>query len=342
MEFYEIPGITKDQIDVIRKIRHEIEKESSGQRQVVETRFLVELAQRALQDGLTDVDAFEERLREGLQELETIRRGLIGNLLIDGWGDSMLAAKASQIPELKRLHKIFSEGYAKSDSKDKDEYVQSQIESRLFFNNFDTVGYKADEYHYCPVNFDSLTSATKRYLERPWMQCQMLDWFLINGFLYTYLDSYLEQRYTGALFGDTIWRRIFYRGNKLGYFWATILWWLFSLVIDWLVLPVLAGVAFYFGYTYVALGLLVIFGIILVLRVIHIPKFIERQRFKRRLIEGLQELLGMKLYASNVLWSPATMMDRIETFERKYPELPIPALRSLLTLAMKRGTEISI
>jgi hypothetical protein len=359
MEYYEIPGVSNDQVEILRKLHYRIKEETSSQHRAVAHRVLVDIARRAIKDGITDNDAFEERLEEGLKELENIRLGLIGNL-----HHGSIAANSKQIPELKRLFDNMSEYQQLDDSlKDGDKtevtnesdeddelsiypkeerQLKALLDRHAFFCDFDPLMFKASELHFSPVDFDSLTNATKHYFERPWLQSSMLDWFLINGFLRSHLDGYLEGLYTGSLFGDTSWRRIFFRNKKLEYFTATVAYWLFCLVVDWLLLPGLALVALYFGYEYVALGLLVIFGVILFLRILYIPTFIKKIRTKRKLIKGAQELWSLKVYASNKMWSPSTMIDRIEDFERNFPELPIPPLRSLLSLAIRLGREIAI
>ena len=222
MQYYEIPGVSDDQLDILRRLHHRLEEETSGQRNTVANRVLVDLAHRAINDGIKDADTFEERLEEGLRELENIRSGLVGNLRYGS-----ITAKSAQIPELKRLidnimekeklEDIILEGKSENEDPDssvesendgeladyekKEDRIKAMLDKRAFFVDFDPMLFRADEFHLNPVDCDALTDATKRYIEQPWLQSPMLDWFLINGFLRSHLDGYLEGIFTGSLFG---------------------------------------------------------------------------------------------------------------------------------------------
>ena len=56
-----------------------------------------------------------------------------------------------------------------------------------------------------PINPTALDAATARYLERPWMQSNLLDWYLLNGFLTDEMFRFQDGLLSGSALGETNW-----------------------------------------------------------------------------------------------------------------------------------------
>src|SRR4029079_6171534 len=64
-----------------------------------------------------------------------------------------------------------------------------------------------------PADVDRLTDAIARYIERPWLQHNVIDGAAINGLLFSTLASTIELYNTGELFGRPNWSYVLSKGN---------------------------------------------------------------------------------------------------------------------------------
>src|SRR3546814_11627775 len=60
-----------------------------------------------------------------------------------------------------------------------------------------------------PVDADALKMAVIRYFERPWMQSNTLEWFILQGYLFDSMARQRRDAMKGQLFGMTNWAYIF-------------------------------------------------------------------------------------------------------------------------------------
>src|SRR3546814_16831656 len=55
--------------------------------------------------------------------------------------------------------------------------------------------------------------AVIRYFERPWMQSNTLEWFILQGYLFDSMARLRRDAMNGSLFGMTNWAYIFSKAN---------------------------------------------------------------------------------------------------------------------------------
>src|SRR3546814_3556387 len=64
-----------------------------------------------------------------------------------------------------------------------------------------------------PVDADALNRAVIRYFERPWMQSNTLEGFILQGYLFDSMARLRRDAMNGSLFGMTNWAYIFSKAN---------------------------------------------------------------------------------------------------------------------------------
>src|SRR3546814_16264038 len=64
-----------------------------------------------------------------------------------------------------------------------------------------------------PVDADALNMAVIRYFERPWMQSNTLEWFILPGYIFDRMARLRRDAMNGSLFGLTNWAYIFFKAN---------------------------------------------------------------------------------------------------------------------------------
>src|SRR3546814_13611156 len=64
-----------------------------------------------------------------------------------------------------------------------------------------------------PVDADALNLAVIRYFERPWMQSNTLEWFILQGYLFDSMARLRRDAMHGSLFCITNWAYIFSKAN---------------------------------------------------------------------------------------------------------------------------------
>ena len=134
-----------------------------------------------------------------------------------------------------------------------------------------------------------LDSATARYLERPWLQSNLIDWYILNGFI---LDELLRLTYatrSGLVFGETDWAYLFSRGKNES--WAL---WRFGLsaakfALNWLLLPALAVIAYYLERFSAMRWILGGFGGLVLLQLSSLPGRLMRSRARKRSLAELED-----------------------------------------------------
>src|SRR3546814_15026731 len=83
--------------------------------------------------------------------------------------------------------------------------------------------------------------AVIRYFERPWMQSNTLEWFILQGYLFDSMARLRRDAMNGSLFGMTNWAYIFSKANaESAVFWRAGLE-LTTFALRWLLLSAVAG-----------------------------------------------------------------------------------------------------
>jgi hypothetical protein len=194
-----------------------------------------------------------------------------------------------------------------------------------------------------PIDPGRLDAATARYLDRPWLQVNRLDWYLLNGFVSNELLRLMDGIKSGSATGQINWAYVFSGGKYL-----TTLYWrlglrVVKLAASWILLPALAALAYYVGYINVAKSTLGLFGILVILRAIFLPGRFMRRRAQKRQAAELQDKLKrlIQIYQScnASTLNPTLLRERIADAERG-DVLVRPAVYSILDRAIAKDPAV--
>jgi hypothetical protein len=216
-----------------------------------------------------------------------------------------------------------------------------------FWDNFDNSFHhdRPDEWgNACsPIDPKGLDIATANYLDKPWMQLNALDWYIMNGFAVDGILRLIESIKSGSAFGEINWAHTFSGGKYI-----STLYWRMGLSISkfiskWVFLPAIAGLAFYFGYESTAKWTLGIFITLLFFQIIFIPSKLIRWRERRRqldiLIKKLDRLFDIYATVRSEAFNPTILKNRIYEAENE-GILIQPAIYSILDRAIMRDPAV--
>lgn len=195
-----------------------------------------------------------------------------------------------------------------------------------------------------PINPSLLDAATAHYLERPWLQVNRLDWYIINGFLSDEILRAMEAIKSGAATGQINFAYLLSGGKYFGTIYWRVGLGFAKFVASWILLPAIAGFAYYLGHNDAAKWILVLFGILVVLRIILLPSRLVRRRARRRKAaeweDKLMRLTQIKQSCEANTLNPTRLRERIAEAERG-ETLVSPAVYSILDRAIARDTAVS-
>jgi hypothetical protein len=200
-----------------------------------------------------------------------------------------------------------------------------------------------------PIDAEELDTATAEYLTRPWMQLDRLDWYIINGFV---IDEILRLSHgirSGSAFGPGSLRRSLStelsRGKPIPYALMMMGLGALSFILNWLLIPGIALLAYFYDYQRVAKWLLIIFGIQILLSIILSPWRINNwrkvRRLRRSLTRKLEHLLQIYENCRAKTINPTVLRDKIAALE-KDGILVKPAVYSILGRAIDRDPAVFV
>jgi hypothetical protein len=193
-----------------------------------------------------------------------------------------------------------------------------------------------------PISPRRLDEATARYLERPWLQFNRLDWFILMGFVLDALLRLMDDIKSGTAFGTTNWAYVFSQGRNLAWLSWGVGFWTARFAANWLLLPASAGVAYYLNYIDVAKWIIGLFVIVVIFRIIFLPSRFIRWRMRRRRAAELTLMLKriLQIYQSVDVdtLNPTLLRERIATVNSEV--LIRPAVYSILDRAISRDPAV--
>ena len=194
-----------------------------------------------------------------------------------------------------------------------------------------------------PVNKSQLDAATVRYLQRPWMQLNLLDWYILNGYVFDELARVSDSIKSGEAIGIINWAYLFSGGD----FEKTIYWraafQLLKFVARWILGPAVIILVFYFGYQQVANWLAVFYGLYLLIQVAFFPRrYLRRKAVQKQLNDledKLRRLINVYQSSSVEIFNPSRLRELIAKTESEEVFFR-PAVYSILDRAIERDAAV--
>jgi len=190
-----------------------------------------------------------------------------------------------------------------------------------------------------PVDPVLLDTATAEYLKRPWMQLNNIDLFILRGFIFNEVAHYADGIKSGAMEGRIDFAYLL-SGGKLD---KTLIYKLLfagvKFTIQWILLPVLAAIFYYFGYETITLWILIAYLVTAGIAILFIPKRYFQNREMRdtqnKLNINLGKLLNVHRMCSYNTFNPSQLRSQIADLEQHDLHLP-PPVYSILDRAIQR------
>jgi hypothetical protein len=200
-----------------------------------------------------------------------------------------------------------------------------------------------------PINVEDLDAATARYLDRPWLQINHLEWYILRAFLLDGVLRLSDGIRSGNAFDDPgLLRPLAYElsGGKL----FRGLWWRTGLIVagfalKWIFLPAIAALAYYYYDNIVAaLWILGVFAVLVVLRIVLLPRrFMNRRESKRKhevLADKLEKCVLLYRSADVSTVNPTRLLEKAREAEKTSGVLVRPAVFSILDRAITRDPAV--
>jgi hypothetical protein len=194
-----------------------------------------------------------------------------------------------------------------------------------------------------PVDISSLDAATARYLQRPWMQLNRLDWYILNGYIFDEAAKIVDHIRSGRAIGVVNLAYIFGGGDldKTVYWRAALD--IAKFVMRWIMLPVAIALVYYFGYQQAAMWIAVPYGVYLAIHIALFPRrYLRRRAQKKELKEwesAVNALVRVYQTSSCVVFSPTQLRSIIVEAESGRARVK-SAVYSLLDRAIERDPAV--
>jgi hypothetical protein len=185
-----------------------------------------------------------------------------------------------------------------------------------------------------PTDVDKLTDALADYIERPWLQHNLIDCAAINALLFSAL-AYWRELHLMMVSGLSF---MLSGGNQLRMLWITPALRIAGFLMRWIMLPALAmglGAAGYEKGAGIAIGLWIIY---LLYRLVMIPvRWLRRKgrRYGEEAGEAVAATMIAWQYSNGAIINPRRLKELVLAAEQKGATFK-PALHTLIDRAIQR------
>jgi hypothetical protein len=213
-----------------------------------------------------------------------------------------------------------------------------------FKPGLDSLKFRPDDWDdVSPVDKSSLDTATARYLQRPWMQLNLLDWYILNGYIFDETARLADGIKSGEAIGIINWAHVFSGGGFQKTFYWRAAFEISKFLARWILVPAIIITAYYAGYYETAKWIAIFYGVYLI---IHVTLFPRRHFRRKALTKGLDELESklnalISIYQSSSpeVFNPSRLRDLIAKNENKEVLLR-PVVYSILDRAIDRDAAV--
>lgn len=194
--------------------------------------------------------------------------------------------------------------------------------------NLNAIDEKPDEWKApSPIDIESLDFAASCYLREPWMQLDRIDWYILNGLIFSEM----------ALASNAL------RSRKMT-FWRVGLS-LVTFCLRWFVLPAVAALLYYLGYLDAAKWVLAAYGVCIAYYLVLFPwRYAVRRKLKKEYADIKQRLkASIQVYqsVSATTINPTHLKKQIAELERG-KSLFKPAVYAILDRAITRDPAVLV
>lgn len=190
-----------------------------------------------------------------------------------------------------------------------------------------------------PIDSASLDAATAKYLKESWMQLDILDWYILNGFIIDSLIRSAEEVKSGSAYGKTNWAYSLAGGNMF----KTLLYRAgFEItrgLLRWILFPVIIALLYFSHHEEYALWTAIPYLIYLLMHIVMWPRrFARKRELKKQISKSQERLAKIETIYNNVFVNtinPTHLKELIQEAEASGINLK-PAVHTILDRAIKR------
>ena len=194
-----------------------------------------------------------------------------------------------------------------------------------------------------PVDKTALDSATARYLGCPWMQLNLLEWYILNGYIFDETARLADSIKSGEAIGYINWAHLFSSGNlEKTIYWGTAFR-ILKFLARWVLGPSIIVAAYFAGYQEVAKWAAIFYGIYISVHIAFFPRRFLRRRTLRNELKELEDKLHalVNVYQSSSveIFNPSRLREIIARTESEEVFFR-PAVYSILDRAIERDAAV--
>lgn len=194
-----------------------------------------------------------------------------------------------------------------------------------------------------PVGRVNLDRATAEYLNNPWMQNNLLDWIILNAFIFDEMARQSDGIRSGQVFGTINWAHIFSEGKYEKMVYLQLLFWLIKFVARWILIPLIIFGFYYLEYKDIAKWTAIPYAVYILVYIAMFPKrYFQRKALLKQeeeLIYHLKKLMGIFQSCSGSTINPSRLRELIAKAE--YEGVSVrPAVYSILDRAIQRDPAV--
>ncbi len=194
-----------------------------------------------------------------------------------------------------------------------------------------------------PVDAVSLHDAAIQYLDEPWMQLNMIDWYILNGFIYDALvrtSALIMSEKTAA---PSNRENILPRTNIFNMAFGKSSQELIKAVLYWILIPGMIFSLYYFGNETLAKLALIPYTIYMAIYLLKLPENLYRFRNAKQdfcdLVQKQNRLMQLYQLVSASTFNPSRMKEQIADNERCGVQLD-PVIHVVLDRAIQRDAAV--
>jgi hypothetical protein len=194
-----------------------------------------------------------------------------------------------------------------------------------------------------PVDAVSLHEAAVQYLDEPWMQLNMIDWYILNGFIYDALvrtSAVIMSEKTSA---PSDRENILPRTNIFNMVYGKSSQELIKAVLCWILIPGTIFSLYYFGNDTLAKWALLPYTIYMAIYLLKLPEKLSRFRNAKQnscdLVQKQNRLMQLYQLVSSSTFNPSRMKEQITENERCGVQFD-PVIHAVLEKAIQRDAAV--
>jgi len=193
------------------------------------------------------------------------------------------------------------------------------------------------------VDPGELERATAEYLKLPWMQLDLIDWYLLNAFVFDAIARLQDEALSGSVLGRINWSYILAEGRIHKLLLYRFGFGLLAFCVRWLLLPAAIVYLLYRGRNDLLPWIAAPYGVYVLYRLATLPARILRRRQEKSVLAGidttLKQMIAAYQTATARTFNPTRLQEQVRLAEGPATYFR-PAVHSVLARIIERDASV--